>query len=214
MEKIAVFGAGGFGKEVMMLIEHINAAKQIWHIVGFYDDRISRGTIINQYEVLGSLADLNAVSEEISIVIAIGDPDIRARVKSRFLSSFIKFPILIHPNVLIGKYVTIGEGTIITANNIITVNISIGQFVILNLACTVGHDTLLENFTSFMPSVNISGGVIIREGVYEGTGAQILNHIEIGAHTKIGAGAVVKESLPSHCTAVGVPAITVRYHEH
>ncbi|GAB3203731.1 sugar O-acyltransferase (sialic acid O-acetyltransferase NeuD family) [Pontibacter aydingkolensis] len=214
MKKIAVFGAGGFGKEVMMLIEQINATNQTWHILGFYDDGIKKGTVINQYEVLGGVNDLNAITEEVSVVIAIGDSGIRANVKSQLNSSFINFPILIHPNVLIGNYVTIGEGTIITANNILTININVGKFVILNLACTVGHDAVLEDFTSFMPSVNISGGVIVREGVYVGTGAQILNHLEIGAHTKIGAGAVVKESLPANCTAVGVPAITVRYHDN
>jgi serine acetyltransferase len=108
-----------------------------------------------------------------------------------------------------GKHINIGEGRIITANNILTVNIEIANFVVLNLACTVGHDAILENFTFFMPFVNISGGVVVRQGVYVGTGAQILNHLEIGSYTKVGSGAVVKESLPAHCTAVGVPAVTV-----
>jgi sugar O-acyltransferase (sialic acid O-acetyltransferase NeuD family) len=213
MKKIAVFGAGGFGKEIMMLIEQINAFKLQWQILGFYDDGVKKGTIINEYEVLGSLSDLNAVTDAISIAVAIGDSQIRFDIISRLSNPQLSYPVLIHPNVLIGKYVTIKEGAIITANNILTVNIEVGKFVILNLTCTVGHDAILEDFTSLMPSVNISGGVVVREGVYVGTGAQILNHVEIGAWTKVGAGAVVKESLPAHCTAVGVPAITVRYHE-
>jgi sugar O-acyltransferase (sialic acid O-acetyltransferase NeuD family) len=212
MKKIAVFGAGGFGKEVMMLIEQINAFKVQRQILGFYDDGVAKGTIIDEYEVLGSLSDLNAVTDDISVAVAIGNSQIRFNIVSWLSNSYLSYPVLMHPIVLTGKHVTIEEGTIITANNILTVNIEFGKFVILNLACTVGHDVILEDFTSFMPSVNVSGGVKVRKGAYAGTGAQILNHLEIGEWTKIGAGAVVRESLPAHCTAVGVPAITVKYH--
>lgn len=78
--------------------------------------------------------------------------------------------------------------------------------------CTVGHDTLIENYSSFMPSVNISGEVHIQEGVYIGTGAKIINQLEIGQYTIVGAGAVVSKSLPEHCTAVGIPAKPIKFH--
>ena len=67
---------------------------------------------------------------------------------------------------------------------------------------------------SFMPAVNISGEVNIGEAVYVGTGAKIINRLEIGHDTVIGAGAVVAKSLPSKCTAVGIPAKPVKFHEH
>ena len=63
-----------------------------------------------------------------------------------------------------------------------------------------------------MPSVNISGEVIISEKVYVGTGAKIINQIEIGENSIIGAGAVVSKSIPSNCTAVGVPAKPTKFH--
>ena len=87
----------------------------------------------------------------------------------------------------------------------------IKDFVTLNLMCTVGHDTEIGNYCSFMPSVNISGEVKTNEGVYVGTGAKIINQLEIGENTIVGAGAVVAKSLPAHCTAVGVPAKPIKY---
>jgi serine acetyltransferase len=95
----------------------------------------------------------------------------------------------------------------------ITTNVKINDFVILNLQCTVGHDTVINNLAAFMPSVNISGEVNIGEGVYVGTGAKIINQLEIGDYTIVGAGAVVAKSLPAHCTAVGVPAKPIKFHE-
>ena len=64
-----------------------------------------------------------------------------------------------------------------------------------------------------MPTVNISGEVTIGEGVYVGTGAKIINQLEIGKNTIVGAGAVVAKSLPADCTAVGVPAKPIKYHK-
>lgn len=63
-----------------------------------------------------------------------------------------------------------------------------------------------------MPTVNISGEVIVNEAVYVGTGAKIINLLEIGENTIVGAGAVVSKSLPANCTAVGIPAKPIKFH--
>ena len=80
--------------------------------------------------------------------------------------------------------------------------------------CTVGHDTLIKEYCSFMPSVNISGEVEVQECVYVGTGAKIINRLQIGKNTIVGAGAVVSKSLPENCTAVGIPAKPIKFHEN
>ena len=109
--------------------------------------------------------------------------------------------------------IKIGEGTIICGGTILTCNIEIGSFVTLNLCCTVGHDTIIKDFASFMPSVNISGEVLIEEKAYVGTGAKIINQLQIGKGTIVGAGAVVSKTLPPNCTAVGIPAKPIKFHE-
>ena len=213
MKKIAVFGAGGFGREVQMLIDQINHVEKKFDFVGFFDDGINKGHLINDFPVLGGISELNEIMEPLNLVFAIGNPITKKSILKKIINPKIKYPMLIHPNVLIGdrQYVKVGAGTIITAGNIITVNINIGKHVILNLLCTVGHDTIIGDFSSFMPTVNISGEVTIKEGVYVGTGAKIINQLEIGEFTVVGAGSVVNKSLPSHCTAVGVPAKIIKF---
>ena len=53
----------------------------------------------------------------------------------------------------------------------------------------------------------------IGEGVYVGTGAKIINQLETGDYTIVGAGVVVAKTLPAHCTAVEVPARVVKIRE-
>lgn len=208
LKDIAIFGVGGFGREVLTLIHDINKVSSRYNIVGFFDDGHSRGEMVNGYPVLGKTEELNQWKTELDLVVSIGNPRVKKSVIDRVNNPRISFPTLIHPNVLIGdlNYVEIGEGCIICAGNIITTNIKIGNYVILNLACTTGHDVVIGDYSAFMPSVNISGEVTVGEGVYAGTGVRIINQVSIGAYATIGAGAVVIRDVPDFCTAVGVPA--------
>ena len=213
MKNIVIIGVGGFGREIKMLIDQINENKPSFNILGFYDDAVGLKKVYNGIKYLGTLNKLNQVKQETAVAIGIGDPKTKVKIKERLSNKNLTFPSLIHPSVLIGSdEVNIGEGTIICSGVIITCNIEIGNFVTLNLACTVGHDTIIKDYASFMPSVNISGEVVICECVYVGTGAKIINQLKIGKNTIVGAGAVVSKTLPENCTAVGIPAKPIKFH--
>lgn len=214
MEKIAIVGGGGFGRELKILIDDINNESKKFNLIGFYDDGIEKGNFLNGLPVLGTIKELSEIKNNINVVIGIGVPEIKNKIVTQLSeNTFIKYPNLIHPRVLISKdEVYLGKGNVICAGNIITCNIQIEDFVTLNLSCTVGHDTRIGSFCSFMPAVNISGEVLIEKGVYVGTGAKIINQLEIGENTIIGAGAVVAKSLPANCTAVGIPAKPIKFH--
>lgn len=214
MKNIAIIGAGGFGREVKTIIDSINKINATYNFIGFYDDGKEKGSIVNGFPVLGGVKDINLVEEELSIAVAIGDPKTKKKIVSLIENDVISFPNIISPSSEISDdYVSLGKGNIICSGVIITCNIDIKDFVILNLMCTVGHDTVINDYSSFMPSVNISGEVEIKEGVYVGTGAKIINQLEIGEFTIVGAGAVVSKSLPAKCTAVGLPAKPIKFHE-
>ena len=214
MENIAIFGAGGFGREVKSILYSINENNpKIYNFLGFYDDGYEIGTQINGFPVLGGIKELNEVNTNLALVISLGNPTIKKDILKKIINPKITYPSIIHPRVSISHDdVTIGRGCIICEGTILTCNINIGDFVIINLMCSVGHDAVIKDYCAFMPSVNISGEVIIEESVYVGTGAKIINLVEIGENTIVGAGAVVSKSLPSNCTAVGIPAKPIKFH--
>ena len=215
MKDIIIFGASGFGREVVWLVERINAVSPTWNILGFMDDdETIQGTIINGYKVIGKTSDVRNYPNAY-FVCAVGSSAIRERIITNLKKTNpeIKFGTVIDPSVEISDLVTIGEGTIICAHTIITVNISIGNHVIINLDCTIGHDAVLQDFVTLYPSVNVSGITYIGRCSELGTGMQIVQGKKIGDYSIVGAGSVVVKNIPAKCTAVGTPAKPIKYFE-
>lgn len=211
MRKILIFGAGGFGREVQWLIECINQKNPTWTIEGYLDDGVEPGTEVNGYQVLGGIEKLRDFDENIAVVCAVGSARVREIIINRIKEmGNYQFPNLIHPDVQMSDSVTFGEGNIICAGNILTVNIEVKDFVIINLSCTVGHDAVLESFVTVYPGVNISGCTIMHKGVELGTGSKIIQGIEVAEKSIIGAGAVVVRDITEAGTYAGVPAKKIR----
>lgn len=207
MKKLIIIGVGGFGREVAWLVERINEVKPTWELLGFVDDNEElHGTTVGGYKVLGNCDYL--INTDIYAVCAVGSSKIRKKIVQKLIGA--KFPILIDPSAIVSKNVTIGEGTIICAGAIITIDIEIGCHVIINLDCTIGHDSVLSDFVTLYPSTNVSGNIVLEECVEIGTGTQIIQRIRVGNSTIVGAGAVVIRDIPANCIAVGNPAKTIK----
>ncbi len=211
MKDIVIIGAGGFAQEVTWLIEEINKEMQQWNLLGFIDsDKSIVGTEINGYKVIGD--DEWLKEKDIYAVIAIGDSNIRKKIVNKLKEYKIKYPILIHPNAVYSDSVTFGEGSIICASTVFTVNINIGKFVVVNFNCNVGHGADIDDFSTILPGANISGDVKLGECTSVGTGASIIQGLSIWENSIIGAGSVVIKDIPANCTAVGSPARPIKFH--
>ena len=74
MTKIAIYGAGGFGREVFCLIQKINAVSPQWDVIGFFDDGKPKGAPVGRYgQVLGGMAEVNAWPEPLAVSMGKGN---------------------------------------------------------------------------------------------------------------------------------------------
>ena len=206
MNKVVIIGAGGFGREVIEIFKDQNCIKKWWEILGFIDENSALwGKVINNFSVLGGL-DWFENNREVGAVVAIGDPKTKKRIVDLLEKNGVLFYNAIHPSVIMSEFVNLGKDVIICAGSILTVNISICNHIIINLKCTIGHDAIIEDYCSIMPSVSINGENHIGKGVYIGTGATFIQQVSVGEWAIIGAGAVVIDNIPDHVVAVGIPA--------
>jgi len=214
MINIVIIGAGGFGREVAWLIEDINKIQNEWNILGFIDDnKEAYGETINGVKVIGNVNSIQEMGE-IYVAVGVGSPTIKEKIIQKIKEfSNVRYTNLIHPSVIIAPYAKLGIGNIICANNILSVNCKIHNFVTVNLDCTVGHDVILEDFVTVSPGVNLSGFVTVKKKTDIGTGSSVIQGITIGGNSIIGAGAVVVKDIPANCTAVGAPAKPIKFKE-
>lgn len=214
MKDLVIYGAGGFAREVALLIDQINDKEPTWNLLGYIDDDTSNiNKVLNGYPVLGNINWIRNNGKEINVVLGVGSPSVKEKIVENLKEiKGVLFPNIVHPKLSLSTYNEIGNGNIICEGNILTCNITIKDFVTINLNCTIGHDATINNFCTILPNSSISGNVNLGKGVDFGTNATIIQGINVGENTIIGAGAVVVKDLPPNCTAVGMPAKPIKFH--
>lgn len=209
MKDIAIYGAGGFGRELACLINLVNKKIPTWNIIGFFDDGVEKGSFVSHHgNVLGGMNELNAWEKDLDIAIAIGSPSSMRYVRERIVNKQVSFPNIIHPDFEIVDPETfkIGEGNIIQQRCISSCNVTIGNFNVLNGLIGLGHDDCIGDYNILMPSLHISGEVTIGNGNLIGAGTIIIQQIKIGDGVRIGAGSVLMTKPKDGCTYIGNPA--------
>ncbi|GAB3026897.1 acetyltransferase [Oleiagrimonas citrea] len=213
--RLCIFGAGGFGREVAWL------ARQTWgknvDLLFAVDDARFLCDEVNRIPV-ELLANLKP-DEDFRFLVAIGAPDARRIAARSCREAGMRAARLVHPRAETSEHVELGLGTIICAGNILTTNISVGEHVHINLACTIGHDVRIGDFTTISPGCHISGHVHIGSNVFIGTGANIINGVSdapltIGDGAIVAAGACVTRSVEPDSMVAGVPAVPKHLRRH
>jgi sugar O-acyltransferase (sialic acid O-acetyltransferase NeuD family) len=205
-----IIGCGGFGREAAEIAKTIMKEKKDLNFIGFVDDNKDlHGKIINDVPVLGSIEWIKDSYDgnKLFFACAVGEPSIKKEIVERAIKLGYIPHSLIHPSVRMCYDVSVGEGSILCPGCIITTNITIGNHVIINQICSIGHDAIIEDFVTINPLTAISGGVHLKEGVFIGTGAVVLQYLEIGEWSIIGASASVIKNQEPYVVAVGVPAV-------
>lgn len=216
MKDIAIYGAGGFGREVACMLRRINAQapnSTIWNMVGFFDDGKPVGYETEYGTVLGGLDALNAVSKPLCVAVAIGSPKVVEKVVGSISNPLVEFPNIFSPDTEFSdkENIRFGHGNIVCLRCSFSCNVSIGDFNVFNGLVTVGHDAIIGNFNSFMPSVRVSGEVNIGNCNFFGVSSVILQKVHIGFDTVIGANSTVIRKTKNGNTYMGNPAQIVKY---
>ena len=209
MNDIAIYGAGGLGREVACLLRNMfTTSGEQWNLIGFFDDGKEKGTMICGKPVLGGLDELNTWPTSLSVALCFGSPGTLRTVHSRINNPMIGFPNIIMSDFRISdkETFTIGQGNIITGNCVATCNVSIGNFNLLNGSVTLAHDVNLGDFNVLMPGVRVSGEVIIGDGNELGAGAFVKQCLRIGCGVTIGPMSALLTKPKDNSLYIGNPA--------
>lgn len=213
---LIILGSGGFAREVAFLLGSKHGiVSPIWRdCFNFYSeekiDSLYGRKVFNNFE---DIKKFWGTAQELLFIPGIGSPDLKYKLVQQALKAGLKprtCAIDVTARTDRNFNNNFGNGTVICANSSVTVDVIIGDYVNINLNCTIGHDTKIGDYSNLSPGCNISGNVTIEEFCDLGTGAIVLPEITIGHHSVIGAGSVITKDIPPYSLAVGTPAKVIK----
>ena len=211
MNNIAIYGAGGFGREIACILKAINREKPTWNLVGYFDDGLPVTGETNNYygKIIGNLKTLNDYPEKLAVVIAIASPKIIFELTPKITNRNIYFPNIFAPNVLFfdEESTDWGHGNVLGYGVRISCGVKIGNFNLFNGCVSIGHDAYIGNYNVLQPETRISGETVIGDNNYFGARSLLLQGLTIGNHTRIGAGSIVIRNTQNGKLYFGNPAI-------
>jgi sugar O-acyltransferase (sialic acid O-acetyltransferase NeuD family) len=211
MKNIVLFGGGNQAHYTIDIIEKENK----YNIIGIIDSIHNIGSERFGYKILGRQEDLKELISKYDVyggVISIGDNWSRYAVYQQILKIVPDFIFVnaIHPSVVIGNTTELGYGIVAMAGCIFNPKAKIGNFTFFATGAQVEHDNIIHDFASISAGSITGGYVTLGKFSAITLGVTILDRIEIGENTVVGAGSLVIKPLPDNVLAYGNPAKIIR----
>ena len=207
---VGVYGASGFGREVMPLVrDQVLADGGDADSCVFVDDR-AVDKVLNGHRVMSYEEFANATGLK-HYAIAIADSSVRQALSSKCEADGIDPLDVVASSAVVLDRSSVGAGAILCHFAHVTSNVTIGRQFQDNIYSYVAHDCVVGDFVTLAPAAKINGAVTLEDHVYVGTGAMIRQGtperpMVIGKGAVIGMGAVVTKSVPAGAIVVGNPA--------
>lgn len=200
---LLIVGAGNVGGFLSYNIEEFGD----YDIIGFLDDDKNKiGKTIYDRQVLGPVSTAHQYKgKNIAVAIGIANPIIKRKIAKHLIPLGFHFPSFISQNIWLSKHVKVGKGVILYPSTSINYETDIGDFVIVNMNCAIGHNCTILDYATLAPGVNLGGFTHIGEAVDIGIGVSTKQGITIGDDATIGGQSMLIRDVLKNSKIIGVP---------
>jgi sugar O-acyltransferase (sialic acid O-acetyltransferase NeuD family) len=205
VQPILLLAAGGLAREVLA----VQLNRVDCRVVGFLDDDVAlHGTAIDGVPVLGGL-DVAKQHPEAGLLVCAGSGQARSAIVARLSDWGVddaRYARVIDPSIRIPSTCTVGVGSILLANTVLTADVTVGRHVVAMPHVVLTHDDAIEDYATLCAGVALGGGVTVGSCAYIGMNASVRQGLRIGVCATLGMGSALLTDLPDGERWAGVPA--------
>lgn len=205
--RLCLIGAGGFGRQVLALLEACAERESAFGDVVFAGCGAEIGKFLGPYPII----DTSSVGPGDRFVVTVSDAGTRRRLAALAEELGAAPHSLAAASARISRFAQIGSGAVVCDFAVVEPDARIGRHFHANVRAFIAHECVIGDFVTFAPNAICNGNVYIGDGAYIGAGAIIRQGTpdmptRIGAGATIGMGAVVTREVPAGAVVVGNPA--------
>jgi sugar O-acyltransferase (sialic acid O-acetyltransferase NeuD family) len=205
MKQLHIVGAGGFGRECHAWASQHPDCGKAWTIAGFLDDNAEALKPFGDFAPVRPLAGHRPSADNVYLC-GLGLPGAKEKLVAPLASAGAEFITFVHPRAILGARVKLGKGVVICPGAVLSTDILLGDFAMVNLNSTMGHDAELGAWSTLSAHCDLTGHVKVADRVFMGSRASVIPGKKVGSGSIVGAGAVVVADVPPGVTVVGNPA--------
>lgn len=210
MKHLVIIGAGGYGREMYGAALGAVGYATAFDVKGYLDARADALEGFAGYPpVIGSPETYVPEPDDV-FISALGGIDSRRRCVRLVSDRGGKFVSVIHRTAFLGPNVTVGEGSFIAPNVVLTADVRVGDHVSVFHNTSIGHDTVLADFSHVYALCSLGGSVRIGNGAIVYPGSVVVPRRTIGDGAVVGAGSTVILNVRPGTTVFGSPAAPVK----
>ena len=206
MKRLIIIGAGNIGKIVCEYARLMPECNTVWSIAGYLEFAEKTIQVDSAYpSVIGTVEEYEPTEDDFFICsyAYVEERERSVRIISEKGGRFIN---VIHPTANICMTHQMGIGNIVGAFTTLSVNTVLGNHVVIQDHCNIGHDCVIGDYTHLYVGNIVCGVNDIGCKVTVYTGTTIYPKIKIAHDSIIGAGSVVMRAVKEGTTVMGNPA--------
>lgn len=211
--KLAIYGAGGLGREAKEYADLQNEQEEKWSEIFFLDDGIDEGKFFGTRLVHWDTFLESDYFDETEVVLTLGDPVSKRKVFESIKDSGCRFGQIVAPSARVSKTAKVGSSLVVLEGAIVESLTELGDCVVVDNYATVGRDSVVGSYCHIAAKSSIGGESVLGEGVFIGLCVSTKQCNKIGSYVTVGMGSVVLKDLPDEVVAVGNPCRILRKHD-
>lgn len=213
---LAIFGAGGLGREVLETVNSLQRAWQRWESVFFVVDtpegdpgRTVRGVPVREF------AEFTAAfpPEECEFVIALGEPVYREKLFREVKERGYPLATIVHPGASVAASAKLGEGVVVQEFAGVGPDTSLADNAFIQPFAVVGHDSTVGRSSVCSTYAGVMGNCHIGDRTYLGVHVAVREKTNVGSDSIIGMGSMVQRDIPDNVIAMGNPARPMKHKD-